>query len=356
MSKVYDYAYRKAITDKNLDTESKLCIIGSCIESGTNVNHEPAALIEAIKTNDCILVKLLLESGINVNYAKPTAFLEAFKVENYYSMVKLLLEFGADIHYGENTILLEAIILTRDHLLVKLLLDNGIDPTTDDNIGICAVFFEDPNNSIESFVPNMNILELLVEHGAYPTSCDSHELCLACNYNHLDPIKFLVGLGADHLARNNKPMFNACAHHNLSVVQYLANLGASCTEPDNQPIWSAFNKSGGTEVKKFLLEAGANPNSISYWDGTCLLDLAVEKNDLEDCELLFAHGADVTLCVIHTRKKLYNFPDEYLERNFIDLFMSHGLDISEYFEKIKLLPTPDFSYQNDIDMSRISIN
>ncbi len=342
MQELYEYTYQRVITDPTLDTDSRLRIIKLCIESGTDINSKPVALINAIKTNDYGLVKLLLESGADVNYDKPAAFLAAFQISNYYPMVELLLEFGADIHCDEYQILTEAISQTHDYHLIKLLLDNGIDANISNGAGIYYVFSARSYNT-EPFVPNMDILKLLIERGAVPTDhIMNTTICLACNHDHLDSIKFLVSLGANPSAQNNMPMCIACANHNLNIVQYLASLGASYTEPNNKPIFEAFQRRGGTEIKKLLLESGADPNIIYHYPlyatkaNACPLDMSVISADLENCKLLFAYGADVALCnILPVKHTLFrNIPDEYQKSEFVNLFMSHGLDISEYFEKI----------------------
>ena len=57
----------------------------------------------------------------------------------------------------------------------------------------------------------------------------------------------------------------------------------------NTPL--GYSTMGGTEITSFLLDAGANPNSPAYEDGSPV-GLAAYEGNAPTVELLLAHGAD----------------------------------------------------------------
>ena len=137
-------------------------------------------LFDAIKSSNIVMVKDILNSGINpnirkgytipLNYAIQRA--SNYKYENAYilydhmiKIVELLLEHGADPNFGTiegNTALMHASMVNEKEI-VNLLLNNGADPNLKDNDGDTALI----NAAVDS--RNREIVEILLNAGADPT-------------------------------------------------------------------------------------------------------------------------------------------------------------------------------------------
>lgn len=228
---------------------------------------------------------------------------------------------GFDINYNES----EALFIERnDYAVVKLLVENGINVSARNNqaiIDICKTH------------ENFDIIKLLIAYGADPLARNNEPISLVGN---IDTVKFFINLGADPFAHNNKLFRSACIRGNKILVDYLISIGANCTEPNNMPICSTYFHCGRNEIKKLLLDNGADPNTIyiSEYDATSgkeyLLDKAIRNCDYDGCKLLLEYGADVNLCHYSHRKeysKHYYYERDKMQQ-LIDLFADRGKDIS----------------------------
>ena len=147
--------------------------------------------------------------------------------------------------------------------------------------------------------------------------------------------------GANPFAQNNRLFYNACLTQNLSLVKFLISIEANCTEPDNKPIYLAFYNYGYIELKKLLLDNGADPNAVIVDEqrrADCgekyILDRAICNCDLASCELLLEYGADIGLCQIKSKYSMIGpgpsccyCCEHEDERKIINLLKNHGLDI-----------------------------
>lgn len=229
-----------------------------------------------------------------------------------------------DINYNDSEALFIAITNINKYVLIKFLAKNGINVCAQNNRAICK------------YGNNIELVQLLILYGADPLARNNKPISVASN---IDTIKFLISLGADPFAHNNKLFCNACAVNDIKLVNFLISIGASCIEPNNRPICLAYYYYNvSTELKKLLLDNGADPNMIStdkYYKKInddesesiiiteCILDKAIHNCDLDGCKLLLEYGADINLC---------NFPHK--KRNnikkiqpIVDLFMEYGKDI-----------------------------
>jgi len=269
MSRIYSYAFSKAVSDYIVDPITSLSIIKECIDliPSFDINYDQSdALITAIRHKDYQLVKLLVENGINVN-------------------------------------------IQNDQAIITACLLSTVD-----------------------------ILKLLISYGADPTARNNEPICVA---SRIDIIQILMDSGANPFAQNNRPFCNACRTQNLPLVKFLIEIKANCTEPNNKPICLAFYNYGYIELKKLLLDNGADPNAIivddEYHRVDCgekyILDRAICNCDLASCELLLEYGADIELCQIKSKYSMVGPPPSNYyykhedEQKIINLLKNHGLDI-----------------------------
>lgn len=163
MSRVYTYAFLKAVSDHNLNIESKTEIIKECVEMRSlfdiNCNNS-AGLINAVLNLDYPLVKILLECGI-----------DATAKDN------------------------EAIIIASSHIvymidILKLLISYGANPIARNNEPICKA-------------TNTNTVKFLIDLGADPFAQNNKLFKSACFRHDMSTIKFLFDIGI------NSTMFDA---------------------------------------------------------------------------------------------------------------------------------------------------
>jgi ankyrin repeat protein len=218
-------------------------------------------------------------------------------------IIETCLKSGVDINRNNSEALLRA-VEREDYQLTKYLLENGINVHADkDNAIIWA-----------SDMDNLEIVQLLVEYGADP-----------------------------HVG-NGDTLMGACDNENLLMVKYFLELGVDCAYPNNKPIKMVFEFEGNIEIKRLLLENGADPNAM--YDGTkypkfkhTILERSAINGDFDSCQLLLAYGADLNLFYQIISEHLNN--TEWLVadvgrgrakreqmQKVVDLFMGYGIDLS----------------------------
>ena len=196
-------------------------------------------------------------------------------------IIKLCISQGAKGSYS-NAIEI-AIRQPNSDLLVEFLVEMGFDINVFENSALILACMKNKTN----------LIKLLLTHGADPSAQNNQPIIQCIANDNLGCVKMLIDAGADPLEPLNRPFCRACQHHRLDIAIYLLELGASYTEPSNEPICMAYQHSGGSELKRILLDNGADPNSI--YNKYCLLEHCLENCDLEGCKLLFEYGADIAL-------------------------------------------------------------
>lgn len=297
MDGIYSLAFDNVIQKNNWTTDKKIEILKICLDAGVDINRiKSQAIFKAIKYDNLEIINFLIDNGINIHVDDDRALIYACEL-NRKQIVELLLSLGSDGGARNNESILK----------------------------ICDRFPKKKTINID-----MDIIKLLVTHGANPFS------------------------------HSNKLLQKACELKDLEVVKYLIGIGANCAEPDNKPISLAFSHKDNYELKKLLLDNGASPNianntrtyvtpnhTTSYFCN--LLERSVMHCDIESCKLLITYGADINLC--HNLINKHNNIDRYIYENkinyveefkkIIDLFMEYGLDISWILEDSKSSESED---------------
>lgn len=278
-----------------------------------------------------------------------------YTIDEKIEVLKICLESGIDINRKKSHVLMSAI--AYDNLrIINFLIENGIDIRADNDFALFWVYEQiiKSRNTKGSIARTLDIMELLLSLGVDPNARNNKLIIIMCNSKtiHIDIIKLLVKYGMDAFAHSNKLFEKACKDKNLESVKYLISIGADCTGLNNMAISYAFDKNENYELKKILLDSGANPNTtnkleICFPDGKYrnnsynLLEISVLYGyDVESCKMLLEYGADINLChnLINKFKIdmrcTFNIGDhaEKKAKECINLFLEYGLDIAWIFK------------------------
>jgi serine/threonine-protein phosphatase 6 regulatory ankyrin repeat subunit B len=290
-----------------------------------------SALIDLSSEGNIVLVKLLLENGVNANarLGDRTALLEA-SYNGHLEIVKLLLEYGVDVNAKINydisrynhefnffkpnpkkdyTVLLISVINGCNLELVKLFLDNGSDVDARTYDGETALI-------ISASKGQFDIVNLLISYGADVNLQDNEGdtvLIKAIFNNYLDIVKLLLldysGF-IDVNAKNNKgntALIGATVLGNLEIVKLLlekdVNINAKDRFGNTILVWASSE--GRFELVKLLLENGADIdiNATNNEGDTALLK-AITNGHLEIVKLLLDNKALINFESKHIKKPL----------------------------------------------------
>ncbi|AGD93027.1 putative ankyrin repeat protein [Megavirus lba] len=83
---------------------------------------------------------------------------------------------------------------------------------------------------------NLDIVKYLISLGANIHAHENKSVRLACKYGHLDVVKFLVDNGAIFHSKNNYAIKSACDNGHINIVKYLIECGIDIRETDNYKI------------------------------------------------------------------------------------------------------------------------
>ena len=240
-------------------------------------------IIEAVKKNDLSSLRILLDSGENVNAVDPDGSIALhWAVHNdSLEIVQLLLSAGSDVNaknrYGVAPLSLAA--NNGSASMVKSLLDRGAFANT--------VMAEDESVLMTAARAGVEeVVNLLISAGANVNARESWRgqtaLMWAAAEGNLEVLELLVSEGADVSARSDKgftPLLFAAREGETSVVHSLIKNGASVSEalPSRDAVvtengMSSAAQTGMTplllaigsahfETAALLLELGADPNA-----------------------------------------------------------------------------------------------
>ena len=240
-------------------------------------------IIEAVKENDLSSLRILLDSGEDVNAADPDGSIALhWAVHNdSLGIAQLLLNAGSDVNaknrYGVAPLSLAA--NNGSPSMVKTLLDKGAPANT--------VMAEDESVLMTAARAGVEeVVSLLISAGANVNARESWRgqtaLMWAAAEGNLEVLELLVSMGADVSARSNKgftPLLFAAREGETSVVHSLITNGASVSEalPSREAVvtengMSSAAQTGMTplllaigsahfETAALLLELGADPNA-----------------------------------------------------------------------------------------------
>jgi ankyrin repeat protein len=232
-------------------------------------------------------------------------------------IIKQCIENGIDLNANESEEL-SVVISNENYDLLQFLLDSGMKISNNALLTICVFCHEETK-------PNLDIIKLLVERGVDIGANNNEAICLVCDFpDCLEAFQYLVSLGADPFAQNNKPLQQACWKLNIHLLKYLVTMGVNCLD---RP-WAClavFQRECSAEFLKILLDHGASPNT--KMGKHCPLDYALCHENYECCKLLLEYGADISLCSdLYQPFSIYHNKDRL--QKIVDVFKIYGYDIS----------------------------
>lgn len=270
---VWTYKHLSFTNDKlisaiqNNDVKEVTLILKTKKISHVNLNE---ALLEAIYNDNLIIVKILVESGADINYCGKDSYSNPLLRAAYYGyadITKYLLDKGADTHITlpKNPYTPLAISVMRGNIATTKLLvekENSIDYK--DNHGNTALMY-----ALDTQDFNKELCEFLVSKGAnIETRDDSSGSTPLIRVTSLDKnseikVKFLLDHGANINATDSvkmTPFLTAVQCGNLNLVKLYIEKGANIFARNtwNQSALDLAKQHNHGEIYGFLKKHGLN--------------------------------------------------------------------------------------------------
>ena len=264
-------------------------IVKKFLEAGmdVNVNIDGTALIAATASKDLKMVKLLLNSGADVNETNylGSALNAAIYVANY-DIAKTLIEHGADVNLAADDGTTPMIIAakTGQAEMIELLAKHSAD-----------VNYEYPKTRITPLIfasinGHLAATEQLIKADAnvnYKDPTGMTVLNWALLPNYIDIAKALIKAGANIQSENKKIMLSALCHNDKKFIGYLVKHGADVNAKafGKMPliVWCAKNDL--PEAAEILIQYGADTKATDE-TGSNTLDYALMNKEYKLAKIL----------------------------------------------------------------------
>src|ERR1017187_8190018 len=267
-------------------------------------------LFQAIRTNDLSYLKAQLAKAADVNTRgrREMTLLMYAAAFGSPEAVKLLLDSGEDVNAKSSLDATALVWAAADLPKLRLLMDWGADVNARTKLGRTPLMIA---ATCDGCAENVR---LLLAKGADPKAKDvagNTPLALAAAAGDIETMRFLVAKGADADSVSSgalTPLWSAITHCNLEAIQLLLSKGARV----NTAITDAGKVKFGpialvnvtplmtaapychADVVKALLDAGADVKARDIRDMTPLmLSVASESQDAAVLRLLLQAGADI---------------------------------------------------------------
>jgi ankyrin repeat protein len=287
---------------KNIQISKFLIENGADVNLLNNYDSSPLMLACGISEN-LELIKLLIQSGSNINQQNKdgwTALMIAIRHNKDISMIKLLIEQGSDINIINNYQCSSLMIACRNSNsleLIKLLIDAGSNVNQQSTDGWTALML-----TIE-YINNIEITRYLIENGANVNLSEKENwtpLMFACRYsNDLELIKLLIKAGSDvnHKDKDGwTPLM--CAVKNNNDIDNDNEDNDNDNENNNENNDNINNTdndydNNNINIIKFLIENGADVNSLNKDKWNALMIACRYSKNLELVKLLIESGSNI---------------------------------------------------------------
>lgn len=233
-------------------------------------------IICAIDNNDIDVVEQYLDSGININEPITLPHNHIFNMQNNtllhlttkfdrIEIATLLIERGADINIGHYPPLATA-ARNGSNKVAKLLIDRGANKYSIDSA---------LNEASQHM--NLELVQILLDAGAYPNWSTNSCLFRVSTYNSVDIAELLIEYGADVNIRgfkNQTPLFEASRYGSEAIASVLIKHGADVNAKDEDQRTSLHVLSCYSgPVLKLLIDHGAHINSVDKYKYTPLMNI-----------------------------------------------------------------------------------
>ena len=274
-------------------------IVQTLINHGANVNSEDCPLYAACSVRQTEIAHHLIEHGASVNEKKYShTALHYVCREGFTDVAQFLLEHGADINVRDNGLQtpLHYACISGKLDTASLLIESGadVDVVDQDNCTplYCSVDFA-----------NYDVSKLLIQRGAdlnVSSTLPDKALHISVRQNfwrkkELTEISlFLIEHGADVNSVDYDsltPLHNACHNGDTETVLSLIRHGAQ-VEAKNEDGQTPLHKACRGDIVQVLIDHGADVNAVTR-DGELPVHLASQRGDADSLDMLAHHGADV---------------------------------------------------------------
>ncbi|KAI1735544.1 ankyrin repeat-containing domain protein [Xylaria scruposa] len=243
------------------------------------------------------VTKLLLENGANADFPTSNRWtaLHYSSSEGHVEVTKLLLKYGANIDFlnrdGYNALHYSS---WKGHVeITKLLLENGANADFLNNNGWTALHYS-------SWKGHVEITKLLLENGANADILNNNgwtALHCSSSEGHVEVTKLLLenGAGIDFLNSSGLTALHCSSWKgHVEVTKLLLENGAGIdlkTTQDWTPLLMASSYAH-IDIVKLFLGKGLSANSVHRLYGRSVLSYAAEKGDINLIRYLLQAGAD----------------------------------------------------------------
>ncbi|MEG2876955.1 MAG: ankyrin repeat domain-containing protein [Comamonas sp.] len=261
-----------------------------------------AAMEAAVRKGHPEVVHTLLQAAIDFKVSLESKDLLSYAAyHGHEAVIAKLLQWGLDPNSvdpnGSNPVTIAA---ARGHVdAVRTLVNAGADPKSTEGQGFSAV-------TAAARIGSADTLRILVHAGADPNVVDPHgrnALTVAAMNGHTDAVRTLVHAGADpnvcHPSGINALMA-AVKSGDAHTVTALIEAAAECQQPldldaplkAGHAVLTFAVQCGHTNVLHALIQAGADLNLQTNYDGTTALMFAVQHGRTDALKVLVQAGAD----------------------------------------------------------------
>ena len=271
-------------------------LIDAARKDGTN------ALLRACKTGQSETVRFLLETGADVNIAKPngnSCLHEAVYGHCSSETLHKIIQKGVnvnDVNNKSETALIVACYKAQAEP-VKLLLENGVNPNISDDYDYTSL-----HAAVYGCCTNVTLQDIITHEVHLNDQNNNGEtaVMLACLYRQQDSVRVLLEAGSGPNIPNDNG--DTCLHAvvmrgcSKKIIQALidhgADVNATSRKHETALLGACFMKN--EHAINTLLNAGADPNIAddTYGD-TCLHMAVVQGCSIEVVQTIIDHGADV---------------------------------------------------------------
>ncbi|GJQ86694.1 hypothetical protein Trydic_g19789 [Trypoxylus dichotomus] len=272
-------------------------IITFLLQHGANPNYmrevDRMPLEIAIKNGDDDIVRILLAHKANINVEYENTPLRCAITTQNMNIIRMLLQSGADVDYvdrSNRTPLIYA-IMTENKDIVQLLLEYKADVNLKSNNGYIPLCVAIETQKLE-------VIELLLQNDAFidcVDSCGRTPLVYAIKTKLEEIVQMLLNCGADVNCKDKHgrtPIYTAIKVKDANIVQMLLNNQADVNSTDKysrSPLLIAVSR-GNIQIVKMLLDKSANVN-FKNEHGFAALKLAEFRKDAAMVKLLMDYGA-----------------------------------------------------------------
>lgn len=205
--KVIEYALRAAYSGTTgLETVRYLVSLGANVAVDNNI-----AICYAAANGHMDVIKFMIEHGADIKAEGYRPITDAIMYRRL-DVVEYAIPKMVSARYGNSMFFRRAVCFSQTEI-IKYLISVGANVTSNNNEAI--------RRSVD-----LEIIKLLVEHGADVKVSDNIILVNASLRGQLETVKFLVDSGADVGAAGNASIRCAVKHGYLHIIKYLISIGA----------------------------------------------------------------------------------------------------------------------------------